>query len=291
MSRQRLLQAVEEWTQRGYSFIPDPVQNLPESVRNDYLAPVLSHIYGLRSGALDLHVHYQVIGQLGGHLDCCLVLQGCGARQSLWDIWLSGDGVHVPVLVEEPDADRNQTGQMDMQCPVTVLVTESIEQVKAVEVRLMAPVGGLAPLNDRNSLVAHVSSRDIPLLTKSCSLLVLPIDIRDVPDFLSDDGVHDVRALGRGVECTCKVIQTRPKIVQNVPNDERPSGVRTFCELHNPFALVLALDNFASSVGVAVPKLPNLSIELIEVFFSPAEFSSEGGNDEFAHCPSMGASA
>jgi hypothetical protein len=280
------LQSVEEWGERHYGTLADPREQLPQDVGDGYVPPIVTHLYGLRRGAYTLHIHYRLQLDSVGEGDGCVVCDCSGPDTGgVGHVPLGGlDGylATVPFGNVIPNRGTGEAGDVDMEIPVAVFVGETVEQVKWMELRLVPlRIDRLQLLDECDCLGFHLAGADIPLIASSGERLVFLLDKRDFPNLFAHDGEHNVRPLGTRIEGASEVVERRPKVVENVANYQSPGGIGALRELQDPRTLCIALNEFAGSIGVAVPELSHGRFQFLQTLLRPTQLPQEVGDFKF----------
>lgn len=263
--------------QRHDDVVTHVVQKIPESLGQKYVEVWVSQADQYSRGASNLHIHGSWRGD-----DFCAVARAQVSRGGARSPSDNGAVIHC-----RPRFRLAESSPSDRQLSVSVLVGQPVEYVESQELVKFPGVGWwtdstlerLDPLQDCDGIRMHLAGGGNPALSALRSLLILPLDLRDIPDRFGNEWEHDVAAFRGRDQGAGEVFQRGPDVVEEVPSEQRDIAVRGGSEGQSPnVSLLLALDRVAHRIWVGICKAREEPFEVDEVMFGSAELESEVWN-------------
>src|SRR5580658_9322708 len=246
-------------------FRPQPSEDCQEHTGYSEIAPLFTDADEYYRGTSELHVHYAI-----GNRDRCIVLECCRLDDFC--------GHDLPAAFENKLGSYiSEAMDDDGQPLVPVFIGEPVEEIEGMLLRrIPTRVKRHQFLEDCDRLCrAYVTHQAVPAFAVFRPLLVLRCDMRDIPDWLVQDGTEHVAALPGWDQGAHQVVEGRAQVVKDVACDKADFGIRGFREFQIGETLAaLVLDGVRNRVWVFIREVSESPCHVDDVMFGPVGLTS-----------------
>jgi hypothetical protein len=247
-------------------------QHIVEPIRQLEVPIHFTNFDRYRRGAVNLHVHFRTWrdGIDRDAKEHCAILKKPLAVLDCSHA-VAPDKCRCPEIINT-FAEKNQIS-------VLIRVLEAAKDAQVCDVGIGAELVGLHSLDECYCLEGHTFDGAVetaPPIRVTDNVASLGIPLPDIPGL---DWEKRAPLLSLRDECDGEMVERRPKVEQEVADDDRHGRIGRLCELNSVLPniqITLGMPDSDDFVGVAVGVSAHIGFEFIEVLFRPSDLEPPG---------------